>query len=303
MWRIDEKTKDVIKIFMILIGNIIDSAGFVLFVSNTGLITGGTSGLGLFLSRQTGIPTSLFVLIINALMLVVGYFFLGKRFALSTILSTFWYPIAMGIVERLCGDLVITEDIFLCTVMGGIMIGIGAGMVIRGGASSGGMDVPSLLMNKYLRIPLSTAVYIVDITILALQAFQTPGDNVLYGIVLVLVYSILIDKVSLIGRNRVEVQIISDKSELIRDAILASLDRGVTMIQGRTGYLGKDTQIVMSVISNRQLVGVERIVHHIDPSAFMVVNRVSAVVGEGFTYPAKPAASIAEETKTPDTTN
>ena len=278
---------------MILIGNIIDAAGFVLFVSSTGLITGGTSGLGLFLSRQTHLPTSVFVFIINAAMLLVGLVFLGKRFAFSTVLSTFCYPIAMSLVEYFAGGLLITEDVFLCTFMGGIMIGIGAGMVIRAGASSGGMDVPSLLLNKYLKIPLSTAVYIVDISILALQALQTPGDHVLYGIVLVLIYSTVIDKLSLIGRNRVEVQIISQKSSLIRDAILADLDRGDKMIQGRTGYLGKETEVVMSVISSRQLTRVERIVHHIDPSAFMVVNRVSAVVGEGFTYP--PAADVPAE--------
>jgi uncharacterized membrane-anchored protein YitT (DUF2179 family) len=285
MYHIDEKTKSIVKIFMILIGNVIDAAGFVLFVSATGLITGGTSGLGLFLSRQTGVPTYVYVFIINACMLVVGYFLLGKTFALSTVLSTFWYPFGMAMVEEFFGDLQITEDIFLCTVMGGIMIGIGAGMVIRGGASSGGMDVPALLMNKYFKLPLSTAVYIVDLTILGLQAFQTPGDQVLYGVVMVLIYSALIDKVSLIGRNRVEVQIVSEKNQEIRDFILENLDRGVTMMQGRTGYLEKETEVVMSVISNRQLSSLERNVHHIDPNAFMVVNRVSAVVGEGFSYP------------------
>lgn len=295
MIRINETTKEALKILMILIGNIIDAAGFVLFVSSTGLITGGTSGLGLFLSRQTHLPTSVFVFIINAAMLVVGFLLLGKHFALSTILSTFCYPIAMSLVEYFAKDFLVTEDIFLCTVMGGIMIGIGAGMVIRAGASSGGMDVPSLLMNKYLKIPLSTAVYLVDITILALQALQTRGDHVLYGIVLVLVYSAVIDKLSLIGRNRVEVQIVSQKSDLIRDAILADLDRGVTMIHGKTGYLGNETDVVMSVISGRQLTHVERIVHHIDPSAFMVVNRVSAVVGEGFTYPPSPDSPLSDE--------
>ena len=116
-------------------------------------------------------------------------------------------------------------------------------------------------MNKYLRIPLSVGVYIVDVIILALQALQTPGDNVLYGVVLVIVYSVLIDKISLIGKNRVEVQIVSDKSDEIRQFILQDLDRGVTMMKGLSGYLGKDVEVVMSVISSRQLSRVERIVH------------------------------------------
>ena len=96
----NRKSKELLRLLMILIGNILDAAGFVLFVSGSGLITGGTSGIGLFLSRQTGIPTSVYVFIINAVMLVVGLIFLGKRFALSTILSTFCYPLAMAIMEQ-----------------------------------------------------------------------------------------------------------------------------------------------------------------------------------------------------------
>lgn len=298
MLKISRRQKEVLRILMILVGNILDAAGFVLFVSGSSLITGGTSGIGLFLSRQTGVPTSVYVFVINAIMLVVGFFCLGKKFAISTIVSTFFYPLAMAVLENLMEGHIVTEDIFLCTFMGGILIGCGVGLVLRAGASSGGMDIPSLLLNKYFRIPLSTAVYIVDIIILALQALQTPGDNVLYGVVLVLVYSIIIDKLSLIGKNRVEVQIVSDKSDEIRQFILRELDRGVTMMKGRSGFLGKDVEVVMSVISNRQLSRVERIVHEIDPTAFMVVNRVSAVVGEGFTYPPKPDP-VVEETSAP----
>ena len=99
----NRKSKELLRLLMILIGNILDAAGFVLFVSGSGLITGGTSGIGLFLSRQTGIPTSVYVFIINAVMLVVGLIFLGKRFALSTILSTFCYPLAMAMIKELAG--------------------------------------------------------------------------------------------------------------------------------------------------------------------------------------------------------
>ncbi len=294
----NRKSKEIIRLIMILIGNILDSAGFVLFVSGSGLITGGTSGIGLFLSRQTGIPTSVYVFIINAIMLLVGLIFLGKRFAISTILSTFCYPLSMAVMEHVLHGQSLTDDIFLCTIMGGILIGTGVGLVIRAGASSGGMDIPPLIMNKYLRLPLSTGVYMVDFIILALQALQTPGDNVLYGVVLVIVYSVLIEKISLIGKSRVEVQIVSDKSDEIRQFILRDLDRGVTMMKGRSGYLGKDVEVVMSVISSRQLSRVERVVHEMDPTAFMVVNRVSAVVGEGFTYPSAPDP-VVEETSAP----
>ena len=133
----NKKSKEIIRLIMILIGNILDSAGFVLFVSGSGLITGGTSGIGLFLSRQTGIPTSVYVFIINAIMLLVGLIILGKRFAISTILSTFCYPLSMAVMEHVLHGQSLTNDIFLCTIMGGILIGTGVGLVIRAGASSG----------------------------------------------------------------------------------------------------------------------------------------------------------------------
>lgn len=280
--------KTVLRLCMILVGNMLDALGFVLFVSTTGLIMGGSSGIGLLFHRSFGIPASMVVFLVNLAMLLLGRLVFGKRFAVQSILSSFSYPAAMAVVEYFFAEKVLTQDIFLCTIMGGILIGLGVGLVLRAGASSGGMDVPALIMNKYLKIPLSASVYIVDLAILLLQAFQTPGDNVLYGIVLVLVYSTVIEKVSLIGRSRVEVQIISEKSDDIRRAILADLDRGVTMIQALGGYSGREVDVVMSVISSRQLSRVEQMVHQIDPKAFMVVNRVSAVVGEGFTYAAKP---------------
>lgn len=277
-----KRGKIIIKTLAIMLGNILDAAGFTLFVSHSGLITGGTAGLGLFINRLTGIPVSVFVLCFNMVMLVVGLIFIGKSFALSTAVSSVFYPFVMGVLEYFSGDTVITTDPFLCTVMGGILIGAGAGLVLRSGASSGGMDVPPLLINKYLRIPVSTVINILDVFILLMLAVQTPGDGVLYGIVMVLIYSMVIDKFMLIGKSMVQVQIVTDNPELIKNAVMKELDRGVTLIKGRTGYLERDTEVVMTVVSSRQLIKVERIVHDVDSNAFMIVTRASEVMGEGF---------------------
>ena len=109
-----------------------------------------------------------------------------------------------------------------------------------------------------------------------------PVENVLYGVVLILIYTIVLDKMLLIGSNRTELKIISPKSREICDAILSQVDRGVTLLDGEGGYLHRDTQLLFSVISNRELIQVDKIVHRIDPDCFMVVNRVSEVRGRGF---------------------
>lgn len=277
--------KIALNIMMIILGNILDAAGFVFFVVPSGLITGGASGLGLFMNHLFGIPVSVFVFVLNLVMFIVGFIFLGKKYAMSTALSSFFYPFVMGIMERIVGDFVLTNDIFLCTIMGGLLIGAGVGLVLKAGASSGGVDVIPLILNKYFKMSLSVMIYAVDIVILLLQVTQKPIDSILYGVVLVLIYSILIDKMMLIGKSMVQVKIVSRSNIAIRDAIFEQLDRGVTLLKSRTGYLEEDTEVVLTVVTNRQLVKIEKIVHEIDPRAFMIVNRVSEVVGEGFTYP------------------
>ncbi len=277
-----KNTSWLLHIAMILTGNIIDAAGFTLFVVPGNLITGGTSGLGLFINRQTGLPVSVFVMAFNIVMFIVGLIFLGRKFAASTALSSFFYPVALALIEKLSAGHVITTDVILCTIFGGIFIGAGVGLVLRAGASSGGMDIPPLLCKKYLRLPLSVMIYVFDIIILLLQAIYTRGDMLLYGIVLVLVYTIVIDKCLIIGKSMMQVKIVSHKNDEIRQAIFQDVDRGVTLVKSRTGYLQKDTEMVLTVVSNRELPKVEALIHKIDPAAFMIVNRVSEVMGRGF---------------------
>ena len=156
------------------------------------------------------------------------------------------------------------------------------GIVIRAGASTGGMDIPPLVLQKLLRIPVSVSMYAFDFCILLTQILFRPAENVLYGILLVLIYTIVLDKILLLGTSRTELKIVSAKSDEICSAILRQLDRGVTLLDGEGGYLHQRRQVILSVISNRELIKVEKIVHSIDPECFMIVNRVSEVSGRGF---------------------
>ena len=130
-------------------------------------------------------------------------------------------------------------------------------------------------------------MYIFDFIILLLQAITHTADEVLYGIVLVLIYTMALDKMIMIGTTKTELKIVSCKSEEIRQAILEQMDRGVTMLEGEGGYLRKPTQIVLSVISNREVPKIEKIIHEIDPESFLIISRVSEVRGRGFTLSKK----------------
>ncbi len=272
----------VISLAAVVLGNFLYALTVKLFLLPAELVTGGTTGMALTVNYLTGIPISGFVLVFNVIMLFLGYKVLGKVFASTTLASTFLYPAALEICDRTLEGVRLTDDILLCTIFSGLGIGMALGIVIRSGASTGGMDIPPLVLKQFLRVPVSVSMYAFDVCILLSQAVFRKAENILYGIVLVMIYTIVLDKMLFMGTARTEVRIISQKSGEIRDAILKELDRGVTMLEGESGYLHNRTQMIFSIISNRELPKVERILRSIDPESFMVVSRVSEVKGRGF---------------------
>ncbi|MBQ1216205.1 MAG: YitT family protein, partial [Firmicutes bacterium] len=219
---------------------------------------------------------------INVLMLIVGFVALGKEFAMTTLASTFLFPAMLEVCQRLFGGIVLTDDLVLCTLFSGLWIGIAMGIVIRTGTSTGGMDIPPMVLRKYFRIPMAVSMYFFDVCILLSQATFRKAENVLYGIVLVLIYTIVLDKVLVMGSSRLEIKVISEHAGAIRDAIIQQMDRGVTMLHGEGGYMQDEKQIVMSIISNRELNRMEKLVHAVDPESFLIISSVKEVSGRGF---------------------
>ena len=267
---------------LIVLGNAIYAAGVVLFILPSGLITGGTTGIALIVNHFTGMQISTFVGVFNVAMFALGYLVLGRKFAMSTLVSTFSYPVMLGLIQKAVGDFVLTEDLLLSALFGGLLIGLALAVVIRLGASTGGMDIPPLILQKTLRIPVSASMYVFDFIILIGQMLFTPKQTCLYGILLVLVYTITLDKLLAVGASRTKLEIVSRHNDEIRKAILEDLDRSVTMLHGRTGFVGEETDVIFCVIAPKELYKLERIVYSIDPDAFVVMSRATSVHGKGF---------------------
>lgn len=267
---------------VIVFGNALYSLAVALFLEPAGLVTGGATGIALAFGRLTGLSVSGFLLAFNLAMLAWGWAVLGRTFALNTLASSVLSPLFLELWERLLAGRVLTDDIFLCTVFAGLGIGVSLGLVIRAGASTGGMDIPPLVLQRWFRLPVSATMMAFDIAILLLQALFSPAEQVLYGIVMVLLHTIVMDKMLLLGDSRTQVKIISTQSSAIRDAILAQLDRGVTLLHGEGGYTGESCEVLLSVVSNRELSKLEKLVHSIDPECFLIVSRVTEVSGRGF---------------------
>ena len=266
----------------IFLGNILYALTLKLFLLPANLASGGATGIALATHHMTGLSVSGVLLAVNVGMLILGFFVLGQAFVVNTLLSTFLMPAALEVMDRVFGDFVLTQDLLLCTIFSGLGVGIALGIVIRTGASTGGMDIPPLVLFKYFRIPVSVSLYAFDVTILLVQAPLHEAENILYSILFVMVSSIALDKMLMIGTTQTEVKIISNQSGAIQQAILKQLDRGVTLLEAEGGYLHDKTQVIFSVISNRELFKLQKIVQGIDPNSFMVITRVSEVKGRGF---------------------
>ena len=278
------KNSRLLSLAMVLLGNLVYALTVKLFLLPSNLISCGTTGIALVVNHLTGVPISGFIFVFNMVMLAVGWWILGRKFAMTTVLSSLFYPIALEVLNRLLGDIRITEDIILNVLFAGLGLGGSLGIVIRGGASTGGMDIPPLVLKKLLHIPVSASLWAFDFCImLAQMTFHEPED-LLYGVVLLMVISFALNKLLLLGTSRTEVKIVSQKADAIREAILSKVDRGVTMLHGEGGYLHRQTDIILSVISNHELPKIEQLARSIDPDCFMIVTRVTEVWGRGFTY-------------------
>ena len=271
-------------LLLVLVGNVIYAFTVKLFVLPANLMSCGTTGIGMVINHLTDFPLTVFIFVFNVVMLILGWIVLGRQFAMSTILSSVLYPVFLEILNRVLGDIVITENMLLNVIFASLGLGLSLGMVIRAGASTGGMDIPPLILKRFFRIPVSASLWLFDFCILLAQMTFHPLEDLLYGVLLILIISFVLNKVLLFGTSKTEVKIVSEKSHEIRDAILSQVDRGVTVLHGQGGYLHRDTEVLLSVVSNHELPKIERLARAIDPNCFIIISQVTEVWGRGFSY-------------------
>ena len=284
-----------ISIGLVILGNVIYALTVKLFVLPANLISCGTTGLALVVLQLTGLPVSWFVFIFNVAMLCLGWWVLGRQFAMTTVLSSLMYPIGLEVLNRVLGDVTLTDNMLLTVIFAGLGLGLSLGIVLRAGASTGGMDIPPLILKKFFRIPVSASLWVFDFCIMLSQMFFHTGEDLMYGVLLLIVISATLNKVMLLGTSKTEVKIVSDQAAAIRDQILSRVDRGVTLLHGEGGYRHKSTEVILSIVSNHELPKIERLARDIDPECFMIVSQVTEVWGRGFsTSKHQPPASKRE---------
>ena len=258
-----------------------------------GILGGGTSGFSLilrnlFFSNVThgDMIVENIITITTVILFIIGAIFLGKRFALQTLLSTilcpiFLYLFKLDIFNYLHDQFSLFNPI-VCAIVGGLLMGVGCGIIYRIGGSTGGFDVPGLIINKFTRIKLSIIFLITDgiLVILAIIANFSIYE-IIIGLLSVVAYSIAVSFTQRIGNEAYFCDIISDKWEEINREIL-SLDRGTTIVDVIGGFTGRRKKMIKTMVGKNQYLIIIDIVKKIDPEAFVSVTLTHSVFGEGY---------------------
>lgn len=276
--------KNIKTILMIILGNLILAFGVTAFMIPHEIIIGGSTGIASCMQHYFHIPLSYTVMFINVVMFIIGYLILGKKFAFTTIVSTFVYPIFLDIFQSIERISTFCNEIVLAAVYGGIVIGIGIGLVMKAGGSTGGMDIPLIILNKKKGIPIGTSMNVCDTLILITQMTFSDTTEILYGIAIVFVISSVINKVLTAGVSQVQMFIISPKYNEIKYELLHNLDNGVTMVQIETGMNEESQKAVLAILSNRKVNKVKQEVLRIDKQAFITISQITEVDGRGFSF-------------------
>ena len=267
-----------------LAGNALLAFLVAAFIIPHDIIMGGTTGIGIVLSRVLpGLDVSLLILILNLLLLLLGLVVLGKKFFLTTVSSSVLYPVMLGGFQRIPNIESLTADPVLAAIFAGVLMGVALGLVMRVGSSTGGMDVLNLVFAHWFHLPVAIFVWLGDIIIVGGQALFSSSEKILLGILVLVLETIILDKAMILGKSQIQIFVVSEKYEAIRTMLLNEIEAGVTMTMIETGRLEKEQKGVLCVIPQRKLYNATHRIQDIDPLAFITITQINEVRGRGFT--------------------
>jgi uncharacterized membrane-anchored protein YitT (DUF2179 family) len=277
-------TRPLVTIACLIAGNALLAFLVAAFIMPFGIIMGGTTGIGIVLeSFWPSLDVALVVLVLNMALLLLGLVVLGRKFFVTTVASSIMYPVALGVMERIPGIESLTDDPVLAAIFAGCLMGIALGLVMRVGSSTGGMDVVALVLNHWFHLPLAALVYVTDFVVMGGQALFCNSQQILLGLLVLVLETILLDKTMLLGKSQIQLFVVSDQAEVIRETLLWKAEVGVTMLMLETGFRNTQGKGVLCVIPRRKLYDVTELVCSIDPEAFITISQINEVRGNGFT--------------------
>ena len=276
----NEKIKSVL---LIILGNFIFSLAVAYFILPYNILSGGSAGIAIIIEELFSINATVVIDILIFSTFVLGYFILGEKFALKTVVSSIVYPIFLTILSYFPYH--IEADLMLITIYASVLTGVGLALVLREDASTGGTDIPALILHKYSGLSIPVSLFITDAIIALVGILVFSVQDVMVGLVYVYLTNYVINKLMVPKTDRaVSLLIISEKKDEISNYIHDKLERGTTVFPVKGGYTDENREAIMTVVSKQQYYHLEKMIEKIDKYAFVIVSNAKEIKGEGFTY-------------------
>ena len=262
-------------VFM-FIGSILAALGLEVFLVPNQIIDGGVVGISIMASHLTSWPLGMFIFILNLPFIYLGYLQIGKSFAISTLFSLASLSLWVSVLVPIPG---FTNDVFLASIFGGIILGIGVGLIIRYGGSLDGTEIVAIILDKRTGFSVGEIVMFFNIFIIGSAGLVFSWDKAMYSLVAYFIAYKLID-ITIEGLDESKgVMIVSDHPHEIAEVLMARLGRGVTILHGQGAYTGESKQVLYSVITRLEIAKLKTIIKEIDENAFVIINEVHDVMG------------------------
>ena len=253
-------------------GVMIYALAFSLFFSPKNIVTGGSTGLSIILKYVFNIDTSITVFGISFLFLIVGYFLLGKRYAVKTFFGVIMLPIFMKFSTIFQGYFNVDDlSLFLIVVFGGVLMGLGNGMIVRSGYSVGGFQTIYQILYKYFGVSIGKSTLWINGVLVVISGFFFGFDNSLYAVIGLYVSSVVTDKVMLETSSTKTFYIVSEKEKEISQYVKENLRCGITVMNGRGGYTNDKKKVLMCAIPTKQYYLLKEVIKEIDKDVFFLV--------------------------------
>jgi uncharacterized membrane-anchored protein YitT (DUF2179 family) len=276
---------------LIILASLIQAVSLRIFFVPADLASGGVSGIAQLINHFTGWPIGMMVLVGNVPLFMLGWRFLGgRRFALRTALAIISYSLLTDLLLKIpvftyYSNILINDlkgDIFLNSLYGAIISGIGYGLVYRARGTSGGSDILARILNKWRGVSMTQSYLMVDTAVILSAGFIFGWKEALYAMITLYISGLVSETVLEGGETVRSAMIITAQPEQVSSRVIEELERGVTYLEGRGAYTGSTRPVLYCVVNRTEVAALKAIVHESDPDAFMVIGVAHEALGEGF---------------------
>lgn len=257
------------------------SASINLFLGPHHVAAGGVSGIGILLESALGWDRAAVIMVLNILMLILAYAFLGKGPFLKVLYGSFAFPVAIALVP----EYMVAEDRLLSVIFGSAIFALGVAILYKNQSSSGGTTIPPLIFKKYFNLNPAIGLLATDAIVVSMNLFVFGFEEFLFAILSIVITSGVMTYIETGFNRKKSIMILSENHvNEIREAVFDKTARGATLLAAQGGYQQADKQVLLIVASDQEFMQIRQIIETIDPKAFVIVNNVSEVLGQGFSY-------------------